>query len=79
MSEFSFSGQNIDTMENKGNQDSKLHTVLGVLKGEKKNVKFNNLNYLTQMLNQLAVLVLDEKYDTCNIVEVNRMLGEVER
>lgn len=66
-------------MENKGNQDSKLHTVFGVLKGEKKNVKFNNLNYLTQMLNQLAVLVLDEKYDRCNIVEVNRMLGEVER
>ena len=31
------------------------------------------------MLNQLAVLVLDEKYDRCNIVEVNRMLGEVER
>lgn len=79
MLEFSFFGQNIDIMENKGNLDSKLYIVFGVLKGEKKNVKFNNLNYLIQMFNQLVVLVLDEKYDRCNIVEVNRMLGEVER
>lgn len=41
------------------NELTQLHTVVGVLKREKKNAKSN----LTRMLNQLAVLISEENYD----------------
>ena len=58
---------------------SQLRTVAGVLKREKKNAKSN----LTRMLNQLVVLLSDEKYDRHKIVEVieclERLKDEVMR
>ena len=48
-----------DGQERYENEVSQLHTVVGVLKREKKNAKSN----LTGMLNQFVVLITDEKYD----------------
>ena len=54
-----------DGQERYENEISQLHTVVGVLKREKKNAKSN----LTRMLNQFVVLITDEKYDRHKIVE----------
>lgn len=70
---------NRDGQERYEDEIGQLHTVVGVLKREKKNAKSN----LTRMLNQLAVLVSDEKYDRRKIVEVierlERLRDEVMR
>ena len=54
-----------DRQERYENKISQLHTIVGVLKREKKNAKSN----LTRMLNQFVVLITDEKYDRHKIVE----------
>ena len=54
-----------DGQERYENEVSQLHTVVGVLKREKKNAKLN----LTRMLNQFVVLITDQKYDRHKIVE----------
>ena len=54
-----------DGQERYENEISQLHTVVGVLKREKKSAKSN----LTRMLNQFVVLITDEKYDRHKIVE----------
>ena len=61
------------------NEVIQLHTVVGVLKREKKNAKSN----LTRMLNQLTLSVSEELYDRHKVVEVierlERLRDEVMR
>ena len=54
------------------NEVIQLHTVVGVLKREKKNAKSN----LTRMLNQLTLTISEEVYHRHKIVEV---IGRLER
>ena len=61
------------------NEVIQLHTVVGMLKREKKNAKSN----LTRMLNQLTLTISEEVYDRHKIVEVierlERLRDEVMR
>ena len=61
------------------NEVIQLHTVVGMLKREKKNAKSN----LTRMLNQLTLTISEEVYDRHKIEEVierlERLRDEVMR
>ena len=54
-----------DGQERYENELTQLHTVVRVLKREKKNAKSN----LTWMLNQLAVSISEENYDKRSVAE----------
>ena len=68
-----------DGQERYENEIIQLHTVVGVLKREKKNTKSN----LTRMLNQLVVFLSEENYDKRKTVEIierlERLRDEVMR
>ena len=55
-----------DGQERYENEIIQLHTVVGVLKREKKNMKSN----LTRMLNQLVVFLSEENHDKRKTVEI---------
>ena len=69
-------------MDNEGKQDgqeryenelTQLHTVVRMLKREKKNAKSNS----TRMLNQLAVSISEENYDKRSVAETIEHLDKL--
>ena len=70
---------NQDGQERYENELTQWHTIVGVLKREKKNAKSN----LIAMLNQMAVLISEENYDKRleaeTIERLERLRNEVMR
>ena len=62
-----------DGQERYENELTQLHTVVRVLKREKKNAKSN----LTRMLNQLAVSISEENYDKRSVAETIERLDKL--